>query len=257
LRVTLIGSGNVATILGKKIHNSGHIIHQVYSRNTQHATILANELNAEIAQEPSDIDASADIFIIAISDDSLHKIHEWFRTKDKLVVHTAGSVSINVLEKVSDNYGILYPLQTIRKELGKEPLLPVLVDGNTEWNKTKLLAFAQSFADTTGYANDEERSKLHLAAVFTNNFSNFLFTLAEDYCKKEGIEFRMIIPLLQETVNRLEYSSPADVQTGPAARNDQQTIDKHLKMLQEYPIMESMYRVMSDAIIAYKLKVKT
>ena len=144
MRVTLIGSGNMATVLGRKISESGHIIHQVFSRNAETSQKLADELSAESVSE---VDENADIYIVAVSDDALQHITEWLKPIDKLVVHTAGSVSIDVLKGVSAHYGVAWPVQSIRKETSLIPVLPVVIDANNQWNKMKLSGFVQSFAD--------------------------------------------------------------------------------------------------------------
>lgn len=245
MRVTLIGSGNIATVLGKKMMESGHTIVQVYSRNTDHAKTLADQLSAEAVDEISD---NADMYIVAVADDALQNISSWMKPVNGFVVHTAGSVSIDVLKDVSPNYGVLWPLQSIRKETGKTPVLPVLIDANNPWNKMKLKGFAQSFADSVAEANDEQRRKLHLAAVITNNFSNYIFSLTEKYCIDEGIDFNLMIPLLAETVSRMQDHSPSDLQTGPAIRNDASTIEKHRELLENYPDLLELYNFFTDRI---------
>ena len=249
MRITLIGSGNVATTMGRKIYQSGHIIHQVYSKTAGHAAHLAEQLDTTAVSSAAEINHDADLYILAVSDSVLDGVHEWLQLGEKLVVHTAGSVPMEVLKHVSVNYGILYPLQTLRKELNTNTTLPVLVDANDEWNRAKLYGFAQSFADSVAYANDEERSKLHLAAVISNNFRNYLFAMAEDYCEKEGVDFKMIVPLLEETVKRLVTASAAATQTGPAIRRDEKTIGKHLEMLANYPVLKKFYEMFSEAIM--------
>jgi predicted short-subunit dehydrogenase-like oxidoreductase (DUF2520 family) len=245
MRVTLIGAGNVATVLGKKIMHSGHTIVQVYNRNIDHAKALANELSAEAVRE---IDDNADMYIVAVADDALQNIFAWLKPVNGFIVHTAGSVSIDVLKDMSPNYGVLWPLQSVRKETANAPLLPVLIDANNPWNKMKLKGFAQSFADTVAEANDDERKKLHLAAVVTNNFSNYIFSLTEKYCVEEGIDFKLMIPLLTETVSRMHDRSPAELQTGPAVRNDVSTIEKHRELLQGYPVLLEVYDFFTDRI---------
>jgi predicted short-subunit dehydrogenase-like oxidoreductase (DUF2520 family) len=246
MRVTLIGSGNIATVLGKKILESGHTIVQVQSRNIHHAQSLANELSAEGVNE---IEDNADMFIVAVSDDALYNISSWLKPVKGFIVHTAGSVSIDVLKDMSANYGVLWPLQSVRKETSNVPVLPILIDANNPWNKMKLKGFAQSFADSVAEANDEERRKLHLAAVITNNFSNYIFTLVEKYCNDEGVDFRLLIPLLTETVSRMQEHSPADLQTGPAIRNDVITIDKHRELLRSYPGLLNVYDFFTERIV--------
>jgi predicted short-subunit dehydrogenase-like oxidoreductase (DUF2520 family) len=250
MRVVIIGSGNVATVLGRKIRHAGHIIEQVYSRNAEHARHLAEQLDAR--HSVSEIATGADIYIVAISDGSLHGIDKWLQLDDRLVVHTAGSVPMGVLKNVSVNHGILYPLQTLRKELNTNTILPVLVDANNENNRSVIFSFARSFADIVEYANDEERSRLHLAAVIANNFSNYLFTLAEEYCISENVDFKMIVPLLEETTKRMNFASPGAAQTGPAARRDLKTISRHLEMLAEYPELRKFYEIFSAEIMGRK-----
>jgi predicted short-subunit dehydrogenase-like oxidoreductase (DUF2520 family) len=248
MRVILIGSGNVATVLGRKILHSGHLIDQVFSRNISHATELASELSTAPVSEISEIKPDADLYLVAVSDDSLQHIDEWLKLGDRLVTHTAGSVPMEVLKGVSQNYGVLYPLQSLRKEITDQQNIPLLVDANNAWNKTRLAAFVQSLGETAGFADDEQRRKLHLAAVMTNNFSNYLYTLTEDFCSREGVDFQMILPLLQETVRRLSFASPSAMQTGPAARNDEGTIKKQKEMLREYPKLLELYDVFTESI---------
>jgi predicted short-subunit dehydrogenase-like oxidoreductase (DUF2520 family) len=245
MRVTLIGSGNIATVLGKKIMESGHTIVQVYSRNTGHAKTLANDLSAEAVNQ---IEDNADMYIVAVADDALQNISSWMKPVNGFLVHTAGSVSIDVLKDVSPNYGVLWPLQSVRKETVNTPVLPILIDANNPWNKMKLKGFAQSFADSVAEANDEERRKLHLAAVITNNFSNYIFSLTEKYCIDESIDFKLMIPLLAETVSRMQDHSPSDLQTGPAVRNDASTIEKHRVLLDNYPDLLEVYEFFTERI---------
>lgn len=251
MRISLIGSGNVAAALGQRMLHAGHIIHQVYSRNLKHASELAEKLSATATDNFNDHDNSADIYIVAITDSALKDIGQWLKLGDRLVVHTAGSVSINVLQQVSTNYGVLYPLQTFKKQINADAQIPILIDANNPWNKAKLAAFAQSFASSVTHAGDDERKHLHLAAVFTHNFSNLLYTLAESYCNNEGVDFKLIMPLLEESVKRLAFDSPANLQTGPAARKDEPTMHEHREMLKKYPQMLRVYNLLSESIQNY------
>ena len=245
MRVTLIGSGNVATVLGRKIMHSGHIIQQVFNRNIDHAKDLATELSAEAVDK---IQEPADMYIVAVSDDALQHISTWLEPVDGFIVHTAGSVSLEALKDISADYGVLWPLQSVRKETPVAPVMPVLIDANNQWNKMKLKGFAQSFADTVAEAGDEDRRKLHLAAVITNNFSNYIFSLTENYCMQEGVDFKLMLPLLSETVSRMKENSPAELQTGPAVRNDVSTIQKHTILLDKYPELLNVYNFFTEKI---------
>ncbi len=250
MRVAIIGAGNVANVFGRLIKKANHQILQVMSRKAATAKILADELGCSFTESCSDIDKSADIYIVAMSDAALNELKEDFNLGDKIVVHTAGSVSINILKNVSKNFGVLYPLQSLQKENTDTQLeIPLLVDGNTDGCKYAIEAFAKTISDTVCFTDDEHRMKLHVAAVIVNNFTNHLYALAADYCKDEKIDFKMLQPLIEETALRLRHHLPHDMQTGPAIRKDIITLDKQLRILSSHPKLRTVYLRMTDSIM--------
>lgn len=249
MKVVLVGSGNVATIMGRLVTGSNHQVIQVMSRNIFHAKELAARFGAAYTDLTGTPDLEADIFIIATTDASLTDCFTAFETGNKLVVHTAGSVSKEVLQSISTNYGVLYPLQSLRKELAEIPPVPFLVDGNNDGTKAWLKEFAQTFSDNVREASDEERLKLHTAAVIVSNFTNHLYAIAEDFCGKENLDFDMLKPLIMETAHRIRHASPSEVQTGPAVRKDIHTLDKHLRTLSAYPKLRTTYMRLTDSIM--------
>ncbi|MEI9934279.1 MAG: DUF2520 domain-containing protein [Ferruginibacter sp.] len=185
--------------------------------------------------------------MFAISDNALYELDE-FNFGNKIALHTAGSVSIDVLKNISANYGVLYPLQSLRKERVTIPEIPLLINGNTEDTISEIENFAKTISPLVSITTDKQREKLHLAAVIVNNFANHLFTMTEDYCIKEKLDFNMLFPLINETAQRLHYYSPAEMQTGPAIRKDTITIDKHLKLLSDFPELKYIYTKLSESI---------
>lgn len=247
MKVVIIGSGNTATVLGRKIKAADHDILQVAGRNSDAVSSLAAELGC-LGSDTNSINTSADIYIVALADKALPPLHEWLNLDKKLVVHTAAAVSRDVLEKVSRNYGVLYPLQTLRKEQTSLPEIPFLVDGNSADDLALVQDFAASMSAQVFVAGDELRLRMHVAAVFASNFTNHLYVLAEAFCRKERLDFSLLLPLISETARRLQDLPPARSQTGPAVRNDELTIDKHLAVLNEYPALKEMYRFMTASI---------
>jgi len=248
MKIVLIGSGNVATVLGRKMQDAEHEIVQVFSPNEKHAAELAGRLSCTHTSTWKSIQRDADLYIVAIPDHSLQQIAQHISLQNKLVVHTAGSVSIEVLQKVSTNYGVLYPLQSLRKEIKEFPIINLLVDGNTGDNQTLIYDFAKTFGESVEIAGDEERLKLHVAAVIVSNFSNHLYALAESYCIAEKINFNLLLPLISETANRLQYGSPGQMQTGPAIRNDIETIQKHIGILNNHPAIKQVFETLTQSI---------
>jgi len=249
MKAVIVGSGNVATVMGKKIKQAGHEIVQVLSRTLEHAKILGNELGCAYTDQNSAVNVDADIYLLAISDSALYGLKELSPLGHKLVLHTAGSVPMDILGKVSSNFGILYPLQSLRREMSPHEPVPLLVQGNTPGNTAIIKSFAESISNTVSVAGDEERLKLHVAAVIVSNFTNHLYTLAEEFCNKEKVDFKMLLPLIRETAQRLDNHLPAAVQTGPAIRNDIFTLDKHLRLLSGHPRLKYIYLKMTDSIM--------
>lgn len=248
MRVVMIGSGNVATIFSRSIKRGGHTILQVISKQLPHAKTLATELNCDFADNYDALNRTADIYIIAINDDSLNKLDNPFNLGNRLVVHTAAALSKDVLQHISTSYGVLYPLQSLRKEIPDLVDIPLLIDGNTN-NTTKMIRdFALSISPVVQEATDEERLKLHIGATIANNFTNHLFSVTEGFCKNEKVDFKLLLPIINETVRRLNIHAPSTVQTGPAIRNDVSTINKHLAILANYPKLKNLYQLLTDSI---------
>ena len=252
--IVILGSGNVAAVLGRKFKAAGHSILQIVSRNASVASQLAYEWDTESTNYSSIINRNADIYIIAVSDDAIDDVVADLQLPRKVVAHTAASVSKDVLKNVSDHYGVFYPLQSLNKENIDLPDAPIFFDGSDELTKKRLETLANSISPQhVSQANDDTRMKLHVAAVFVNNFTNYLYTLAESYCKKEGIDFKELFPLIEETASRVKDISPAKSQTGPAARNDEETIQKHLELLKSHPEMKKVYELLTSSIKTFKV----
>lgn len=251
MNVSIIGSGNVATVLGRMIKKAGHSIQYIVSRDMANAETLAFEMQARAMAAISELDMNSDMYMIAVSDAAIEKINKDLWVQDKLVVHTSGSVSLNSIQNTSLNTGVLYPLQSLRKEIKHEPHIPFLIDGNNEYAKKELWGFVSSFSRNIVYANDDERMKLHTAAVLVSNFTNYLYTITEDFCQRENISFKQLVPLISEVAERLHEYSPEDMQTGPAIRKDIATIQKHLSVLEKYPEQHYLYMLFTQSISNY------
>lgn len=249
--IVIIGAGNAATVLGTQLWRAGHIIRQVWGRSAEAAAALAQQLDAESCTDWNAINREADFYLIAVSDNALPSIQQNLRLPGRLVAHTAGSVSKDILKEVSGHYGVFYPLQSLRREITVVPEIPFLIDGNDETTKEVLVAIAGTISSQVSEAGDLQRLQLHLAAVVVNNFTNHLYTLAESYCRKNGLPFHYLLPLIRETANRLQQFSPQQVQTGPAIRNDTNTIRQHLELLEnEHPLKE-VYEMLTQSIRGY------
>lgn len=248
MKVVLIGAGNVATVLGRRMQKAGHEIVQVISRNKMHAQELAVQLNSSFTSDLKNIHYKGEVYLLTLGDDALRQVTPWLRLNDQLVLHTAGAVPADLLSTVSSRYGVLYPLQSIRKEMPQVADIPLLIDGNTEEVRQVVMDFALSISPTVEAADDAHRLRLHVGAVMVNNFSNHLFALTEDFCVQEGVDFRLLRPLIEETALRLREYDPHGMQTGPAVRGDESTLAVHRALLQGYPVLGGLYDLFSKSI---------
>ena len=250
MRVVIIGAGNVASVFGRLISAASHEIIQVYSRSISSAQSLGKELGCSFVDNLEAVDLTADIYILAITDNALQNIQDSLFLGDKLVVHTAGSVSKKVLSNISSQYGVLYPLQSLRKDQSADQsIIPLLIDANKESVLSIIEQFAFTLSSVVCIVGDDKRLCLHLAAVIVNNFTNHLYTLTAEYCKNERVDFKMLQPIIEQTALRLRPNLPADLQTGPAIRNDQSTLDKHIQALANHPELKTIYLTFKESLL--------
>lgn len=246
--IVLIGSGKLATQLGKYLAKKGYNIRQVYSKSIENAELLADQLNAYSTNNLKEIQNGADLYIISVSDSALSSVIEEMPSVKGIVVHTAGSLSLDMLIKF-DKYGILYPFQTFSKErLVELELVPILLEANNDVVYSDLNYFASKISKTVMQCDSNQRQQIHLAAVFACNFSNHMYAIAYSILKKHDISFDVIKPLIKETAEKTELLSPLKAQTGPAVRGDHNIIDKHLKLLSGDSELVLLYEKLSKRI---------
>ena len=248
MKVVIIGSGNVATVMGSRIAGAGHKVIQVLARREEAAARLAAEWNCVYTTQWEMVDRTADIYIVAVNDRALEGLGAQLTLPGMLVVHTAGAVAGSVLSPVSERWGVLYPLQSLRSEIRPYPVFPLLINANRPEDLSVIADFSRTISPQVQEADDTTRLKLHVAATSVNNFANWLYTQAELFCGQEKLDFSLLYPLISETSQRLQRYSPRDVQTGPAVRGDQGTIRRHLEILNNYKDLRELYQLFSIQI---------
>ena len=251
MKVILIGAGNLATHLGKAIFAAGHDVVQVFSRTMPSATALASEVGAQPVSDISDVRSDADLYVVSVKDSAIVElIPVLCKGKEtKVFLHTAGSVPMDVFQGMALHYGVLYPMQTFSKQREVDfGQIPCFVESNSEEDVQLLKDIASALSEKVYEASSEQRKSLHLAAVFTCNFTNHMYVLAAELLKKYGLPFEAMLPLIDETARKVHELEPLAAQTGPAVRYDENVIDEHLRMLADEPQMLELYREISENI---------
>jgi predicted short-subunit dehydrogenase-like oxidoreductase (DUF2520 family) len=247
VKISIIGAGNVAWHLSKNLFGNGFKILQVFSRNIETAQKITNKIGAQPINSMSKLSNQADIIIICVSDSAIPDIISQIPFEPKLIVHTAGSVPVSALKKFK-NYGVFYPLQSFTKNVELDiSNVPFCIEANNDSNKNQLISLAKKLSNSVYELNSEQRLQCHIAAVFANNFSNHMFHVAEQILAEKEIPFDIIKPLISETAKKVQSITPGLTQTGPAVRNDEQTIAAHLKLLSSASL-EKIYSFVSQNI---------
>ena len=227
INVVLIGQGNLATHLWNVFHEVKTIeLLQVNSRKL--ATI-----------PPSDVS------IIAVSDDAIQEVSECLGDREGLIVHTSGTVPMQAIQQ--QRKGVFYPLQSFTKGSTVDfTTIPFCLETEYENDFLSLTSLATLVGANTYHLDSAQRKKIHLAAVFVNNFTNHMYAVGKDICDAHQVPFDILYPLIAETAKKITTIAPKEAQTGPAKRNDEETIKTHLEQLNSQ--QKELYTLLTKAI---------
>jgi len=249
MKIVMLGAGNLATNLAMAFRRGGHEIVQVYSRTQASAEQLARKTVSEATTRLNRLVHDADLYVLSVRDDAIKTVLDAFPFSEGFLVHTAGSVDMEVLRGYAGNYGVLYPLQTFSKERTIDfSGIPLCLEANNRESLEFLDRLASDISGDIRHISSEQRAHIHVAAVFACNFSNFMLANAEQILSKEQISFDILAPLIRETMEKALQGSPAQLQTGPARRGDQQTMERHLNLLARSSKLQNLYSFVSNAI---------
>ena len=244
IKIILLGGGNVAYHLTNSLLKNKEVqVVQVYNRSIEKincfkkSTLITNNLS-ELEE--------ADIYILAVSDNAISELSSALNLKNKLVVHTSGSMAMGEL-KSSSNKGVFYLLQTFSKEREINfSTVPICIEAETKKDLQLLEVLAKSISKNVYHINSIQRKSLHVAAVFVNNFVNHLYHIGQEICEENKVPFEILLPLIKETADKITTLTPFEAQTGPAKRNDTKTIEKHKTMLTKN--QQKIYTLLTESI---------
>lgn len=257
MKISFIGAGNLASHMAIALTEATHQIVGICTRTAASGEVLAKRIGLGREHTTTNLSElnAAEAYIIAVPDEQLPiVVSSWpERLKGGVVIHTSGSTNVNVLCSLSENYGVLYPMQTFSKDKNLDfKSIPCFIEGSNEKVLTILERLAASVSRNVSQLASPERLLLHVAAVMACNFSNYLYTLAFDILDRHGIDPTCLLPLIDETAEKVHRLHPRDAQTGPARRGDVTTIRKHLYSLSKEPegrALSSIYQIITQSIL--------
>lgn len=253
MKVVILGAGNVATHLARAFSSVGHDV-MVWNRSEGALNAITAELGCPCTTEMAKLHRDADAYIISVKDDAVEDVAQQLaqclgRTK-AVVAHTAGSLPKRIMDERFRHGGVIYPMQTFSKDKALDYTeIPFFVEEEGD----VLHRLAESVSEHVYSLSSEQRKVLHLASVFACNFANHCFVIAEDVLRQIDIPFSALLPLINETTQKLNVLSPREAQTGPAVREDDAVIGRQIQLLDNRPDLRDIYIRMSNSIRSYKL----
>ena len=248
-KLIILGAGNLASHLAPALKDAGYNILQVYSRTEDHAKELADRLNTGWTTDISELDPEAEILIYALTDSIMPQLFCQIELSKRVMVHTAGSIPMDIFKGVAKDYGVMYPVMTFTR--GRQldfRHIPICIEANSDHTRELLERMAGRLSNRVEYMDSPSRKIMHLSGIMANNFSNHLFNLSDELLKKHGMDLSILQPLIQETASKILEISPEEAQTGPARRNDRNIIEEHVEMLKDHPELQKLYTFVSDSI---------
>ena len=239
----------MATHLARSLQKAGLNIHEVYSLNSENANQFAIQFNCTLCTDLINIDKNTDIILLCIPDDLIAETSKKIGKANAIIAHTSGNTSIRSLIN-NDRYGVFYPLQTFSKQREIDlKTVPICLESSDEDVMKNLQFLASAISDSVHEINSRQRKYLHLSAVFVNNFTNHMYHIAEEFLEDRELDFDLLKPLIIETAAKAVDIDPANAQTGPSRRGDDNTIKKHLNLLEGNPEYKQLYQLISEQIL--------
>ena len=235
-RIVLVGAGNMGTVMAYALKEGGNAPVAVWSRTIESASLLGERVGCAFTDDLASLPA-ADIVVISVVDNALRDVAAAVAAKypDALLLHTAGSIPMDALREAGAvRYGVLYPMQTVNKN-SVVPLEDVttFIEGCDDAATAQIRELAAIMSRKVVYATSEQRSALHVAAVFACNFSNAVYNMAYELMQRCGLPFDAMLPLIDEAARKMHRMSPPEAQTGPARRGDENVMNVHKAMLDD------------------------
>ena len=248
MKISLIGSGNVAYTLANAFYKDGEEILTVVSRSKINAEFLAHKLGAVGTDNIKEIDPRTEIIFLCVPDDKISEISKMIDLPGVIQVHTSGTVPMVALD--TEDRGVFYPLQSLTKGVETDLLqVPILLEANNVQVEIAIDKLASKLSNIVRFKNSMERRNLHVAAIFANNFTNHLLHMAQELCRENKLDFEFLKPLVIQTVAKAFSIGAKEAQTGPALREDEKTMDIHREILKDKADYLDVYKVITNSII--------
>jgi len=252
-RIGIVGSGHMATHLGKMLRACGITPFFVHSRNTDQGRKLARTLRTPFLTSLPYCTEKNVLLFVCTPDDTLRELLQLYTKSGYSVVHCSGQTPLIQPKSLEQESAVFWPMLSFTKHSRVSWGKAVVC---IESSQNALRNFLQRLARKAGarpfVCTADQRRKLHLAAVFANNFSNLQYTIAAALLEEEGIPFGLLKTIILEGAIKVQTTPPAQAQTGPASRGDMNVLRSHYALLKAHPEELKIYKLLSAILLKKK-----
>lgn len=247
MKFSIVGSGNVAHHFAEMLCSGGHQLLQVWSRDISHAGEIASKFKATVAPHLSLLSEENQLIVVAVKDDVIGEVAQQIPVQLS-VIHTSGSLPADIFPH--RRKGVVWPIYSLTKGIPSDyGRMPIIIEAGESQFQNWLVSEFSKLSRSVRAVSGADRSKVHLAAVFANNFTNQMYDLAKTLMEKSGLTFDLLLPIIEQETEKIHRISPSEAQTGPGRRADMETINTHLKLLADDPEAERIYKSVTDRIL--------
>lgn len=243
--IHIVGSGNVANFWANILVNNNLPLKSIVARNQISGQALASLHGIALKTDYNHFNPN-DLVILCVSDSQIEVVSN--AIEKGVICHCSGAINIDTLSKHYYS-AVIYPLQSFQK-LWQDNItqFPFLMEYNNRETKSVIEDALLKIIVNPQEIDSKQRLQYHLAAVMVNNFTNAMIHMSQDYCKLNNLDFELLKPLMSQTFDNLNRYEAKQTQTGPAKRNDLNTMNAHLLALANFPELKEVYQTMSDYI---------
>lgn len=255
--IVSIGAGNVASHLIPALYKDNYPVSCIYSRTLDNAADLAGKVSSDFVDKFENISLNAGIYIISLSDHAVIDAINALSGVKGMLIHTSGSLGMDIFKGKVERYGVLYPVQTFNKFIDLDlKKVPFLIEASDDESLKLISELASVFSSNVNQMNSEQRKWVHIAAIFASNFVNHMLSRSDQILSAKDIDFQILIPLIEETIRKAKEGKPARFQTGPAFRGNFNIIEDHIRMLEDQADLQNLYTFVTKMIFKYHQETK-
>lgn len=247
---TILGTGALGTALGILLTRANWPLAGVWSRNHDHALTASLRLGCCAFPQPDEPVSQSSLVLIAVSDQAVHSVSQRIKPALRpgtLVVHTSGALGPEVLD-VPEALA-MHPLQSVPNPDAGVERLPGSFFSLQGAGVDRGVKLVEAVGGRPLPLKDLDRRVYHAAATLVSTSLVVSLALAQELWPGEEA-FQALLPLAQGTLDNLRHNRPQSSLTGPAARQDWETVAAHWEVMP--PHGRELYRAVTEA--ALKLK---